>query len=166
MASPGLILLLQVGHCQTLLRAGARQIRGCLKIDMYLCQNCWVIPECGGQAGVAEEVAAGGGHHLCRKCKKRGRVQPSPPSSPASLSIGPGTLGTAGDPVTSCSNEVASMYYDDLFQYLLYGAVPLATCLGEGSQSGRWCQTEENQQGHQHPPFAPLLHELLGLPQH
>ena len=92
--------------------------------------------------------------------------QPSPPSSPASLSIGRGTLGTAGDPVTSCFNEVASMYYDDLLQYLLYGAVPLATCLEEASQSGRWCQTEENQQGHQHPPFAPLLHELLGLPQH
>ena len=130
MASPGLILLLQVGHCQTLLRAGARQIRGCLKIDMYLYQNCWVIPECGGQAGVAEEVAAGGGHHLCRKCKKRGRVQPSPPSSPASLSIGRGTLGTAGDPVTSCFNEVASMYYD-FFQCLIWRS-PFSYLLGRG----------------------------------
>ena len=162
MASPGLILLLQVGHCQTLLRAGARQIRGCLKIDMYLCQNCWVIPECGGQAGVAEEVAAGGGHHLCRTCKNINKA------GSAITSFQSGKPLNRSRHTGHCRGSSDLLLQRGCFHVndLLYDAVPLATCLGEGSQSGRWCQTEENQQGHQHPPFAPLLHELLGLPQH
>ena len=35
----------------------------------------WTIPECSSQAGVAEEVTAGGGHHLKQQFQKQKQIQ-------------------------------------------------------------------------------------------
>ena len=64
MVSPGLVLLLQVGHCCTFLSGGTKYIKGYFIIDVHLYITGSYVPECSGQAGVAEQVAARGGYHL------------------------------------------------------------------------------------------------------